>query len=404
MNISKNEKIKQANSNELISFAILVLVLMSEFSAFPSTQRFIFLIIAITLFTISQVKQLSKNFSMPVCNIATNGKILILLTVAVLTGHTILNFDEIKYLFYFILKLFFAILYICWMIKSEEKFLRILYLTATFCVVYGLLSWPLQFLLPLEIIENDKYSGRAIAGIFFFMAGYGFDGLSIGYRNQGFFSEPGLYAIPAVYLYCTLLKQNRLISSMGIISIIGLLTSASLAGLIAISVFHVLSIKFKLMRRFLIILISISFIYFILEVLFKINYLQGQVGLSTLGRAFDLIKFIEAFVKSPIVGYGLNPSEYNLFSGVTSMQLISDISVEYFSSERGQTNSFLKIILAFGFPVGLYHLYLYKNIFPRKGFSEIAVAIIIFASQPVALSLFALIVLFSGLIRFERSR
>jgi hypothetical protein len=332
------------------------------------------------------------------------GHLLVALSVVSAFWHSWIDFGEVSFAFRLAFKFALAFLYITFIRRNRITFADVASPISVVCCVYGVLGWSLQYVSSPILLVNDTYSGRAIGKIFFYMAGYGVDGLALGYRNQGFFSEPGLFAVPAMYLYYTALTENKLRSKVGVLAVSSLVTAASSASLLAICVLHVLQVRNSLIRK-LLVTAGIGVCFVLLAYLqTSWTVLLDQGALSTLARLFDAVKFIEAISQSPALGYGLNPDNYKAFTGALSSQMVAGVDEQFFGLDRGQSNSIFKVVLTFGIPIGALHLYSYLRAFRSNRRGVIAMVMIVLASQPVALTLPILIIQFGSLVRGYQKR
>jgi hypothetical protein len=391
-------------SNLTLARTVFFLLVVAEFSAFDSSFRSGCAALSYCLLVTAVARSFVINRQYSVFSLNSFGHLLVALSVVSAFWHSWIDFGEVSFAFRLAFKFALAFLYITFIRRNRITFADVASPISVVCCVYGVLGWSLQYVSSPILLVNDTYSGRAIGKIFFYMAGYGVDGLALGYRNQGFFSEPGLFAVPAMYLYYTALTENKLRSKVGVLAVSSLVTAASSASLLAICVLHVLQVRNSLIRK-LLVTAGIGVCFVLLAYLqTSWTVLLDQGALSTLARLFDAVKFIEAISQSPALGYGLNPDNYKAFTGALSSQMVAGVDEQFFGLDRGQSNSIFKVVLTFGIPIGALHLYSYLRAFRSNRRGVIAMVMIVLASQPVALTLPILIIQFGSLVRGYQKR
>lgn len=179
------------------------------------------------------------------------------------------------------------------------------------------------------------------------------------YRNQGIFTEPGIFAAHLCFaiLFSIELKDSFYLK-VAIFLLISSFSSMGFGILVLISLINYLKYFKNLSYWFK--FFSTLFLSFILILSWYI-YTQkfvNNISHSLNYRYFDLINSIDIIKKHLLFGIGLSPSSYFLYLK-NSMDIdltIFDIDISE-SYIRGNTNSLLGLFSSLGVPISIIYLY-----------------------------------------------
>ena len=273
-------------------------------------------------------------------------------------------------------------------------------------VIFSLIGFVLiQFLPASEVkIGNSNFVVWSVFNFFFFDSSVNILGLEI-LRNQFFFWEPGVLSVFSnIFLFLSLFefknRKNAIFASLSIVSTFST-TGIFLLCLQLYSYLRINKLEVKV-KSFLTILMVFTSILFISNLMEK-KKINDSIVISSLGmRKLDLYSGFMVALNNPFFGVGLNKKAF-------IEERDKFLPKEFYATRslienRGNTNSFLQILYGFGLIIGLLILYFFYNQEIVKKHKKLFYLIILIciSSEPLWVTPFFLILLFSGMRKYIR--
>ena len=268
-------------------------------------------------------------------------------------------------------------------------------------VMFSLIGFVLiQFLPASELkIGNSNFVVWSVFNFFFFDSSINILGLTV-LRNQFFFWEPGVLSVFAnIFLFFSLFefknRKNAIFASLSIVSTFST-TGIFLLCLQLYSYLRInkLGLKIKSLMTILIVCTSILFITNLME---KKKISDSKV-ISSLGmRKLDLYSGFMVAVNNPFFGVGINKKAFIKERDKYLPKKFYDKRT--LIKNRGNSNSLIQIFYGFGLIIALFILYFFYNqeIINKHKKLFYLIILICISSEPLWVTPFFLILLFSGM-------
>lgn len=288
----------------------------------------------------------------------------------------------------------------------KQNFLPFLYTILKYFVLHSLVGFIVTQFCSFNLVElgSSGYMIKTFNYLFYYNSQFLIAGITF-FRNQGFFWEPGVLSVFAnIFLFLSLFEfKNRKNAMFASLSIVSTFSTTGIF-LLCLQLYTYLRIN-KLevrVKSLLIILIVFTSVLFISNLMEKKKFSDSTV-ISSLGmRKLDLYSGFMVAINNPFFGVGLNKKAF-------IKERDKFLPKEFYATRsliknRGNTNSFLQILYSFGLIIGLLILYFfYKQEIVKKHKKLFYLIILIcLSSEPLWVTPFFLILLFSGMRTYIR--
>lgn len=256
-----------------------------------------------------------------------------------------------------------AFLVIC-CCENYEAIKDYIYKSCKLIAILALLNVVLRFLIPGFFTFYQSQTGFAVHTLFFI---FNFQTGDI-FRNQGLYWEPGvLQIVMNLYLFLILIEKNESYKK-SILPILVIISTLSTTGLIIMSVTLFISLKKKHIRISFKAGIQIVAAFVLLAPFVYSNIrekLTSDTSPSAALRAYDMYNGLLVIRDNPILGVGLDPSQFYLKS--KGNDIFGYDTSSFNLEDRGNTNTWISIAMMLGLPVlilfalSLYHQRIFKD-------------------------------------------
>ncbi len=307
---------------------------------------------------------------------------ILLLQMVITENHSILYINLIFHI---------VVLTIATMVFYKISIIEYIKPVLYFIILHSLLNYFLLFIPINKIYLMEGFS--TIAYLFY----YGDSSISIIYRNQGLFWEPGILQLFInLYIFILLFVEERLQRFKFLVSSIALILTYSSTGYIIY--FLLILKKYMVFKIKYIPLVIIPILMLCTLVPNLINKFVGEYSLSGAIRTLDFYVSLQIFVDNIFVGAGLKanyPEYYTQYWYRYSDYIINLFNMPfdyYFKlAEDGitSTNSLVIFLASFGiFGFIFFIIILYKVTFiftTRYNFLFMLIFLLTFFSEPIIL-------------------
>lgn len=384
------------HSGKILDYLLLFLLVIASGGIYHQLWGHIlspfFLIVLIIAFYVNQ-PTIKKNF------LSKTYGALLLLVFIVIVNYVLAPYENSLWFYVkFLLRItsisIFILYYFCNNQSLKNDIERCLYFFAIHAFI-SFLIYPFisSFLSP---VVSEKISGLTFLNVFYYASCREILGEVI-YRNQGLFWEPGILQIYMnLLVYYSLFERKSLKKSLFPAFLV--LTTQSTTGLavliILYLVYYINSITFSckqiLFSSVFVLLLGIPLFYF-----FLMN-LEEKVGsMSYRLRMYDMVNAFELIRAHPICGIGFDMDTYMLLQTRTDLSKYADLNIYEgdLLYERGNTNSFIMLIIQIGIPLFLAYTYILycQKIFKAKGVFLFIISVSLM-TEPLLLSNFFLMI------------